>query len=69
MIRQFNQEKQLIEQVLVHGRNDLWVNQVLEYTAEYDTFFLAVGTAHLWGEQCIVRQLADYGFTVERVGY
>ncbi len=51
---------------LLYNRNDKWISKLNEILPE-KTVFVAVGAAHLIGEQGLLAQLRKLGYTVEPV--
>lgn len=66
---EYQAEQELYERVFISERNERWVEQIVEYIEVYDHIFLAVGTAHLWGNDGVIQRFADRGYTVNRVEY
>jgi hypothetical protein len=54
-------------QALLVGRNANWVADVMKTLEGSGVSFLAVGAAHLIGEDSLLAMLAKKGVTIERV--
>ncbi len=55
-----------IPDAMLKDRNLKWVPQIEEYFESGDTHFIAVGAAHLVGENGILTILQDKGYSVEK---
>lgn len=56
----------IYKQMIVDERNDLWMNKI-PGLIEQNESFIAVGAAHLVGENGLINQLRDLNYTVTRV--
>lgn len=63
------EEDDKMMQMLFGGRDDHMTDKVVEYLADpnNNTYFVTVGAGHMVGNQGIVKQLQDLGYTVESV--
>lgn len=57
------------DQALITGRNATMLKVAIECLESKETVFYAVGIAHLLGENGLVAQLEDAGYTVQQVSY
>jgi uncharacterized protein YbaP (TraB family) len=55
------------EDALLTGRNHDWIPVIESATAGHDTLFVAVGAAHLPGEDGVLQLLEDRGWTISRL--
>ena len=53
-------------EVLIVQRNANWISQIAEIMDGEGTVFIAVGAAHLPGEDGVIHLLRNEGFTVTR---
>ena len=51
---------------LLRDRNRAWANKIVRFMEDSGTGFVAVGTAHLLGEQSLLSELREQGYTVQR---
>ena len=51
---------------LLRDRNRKWASQLTRFMEDSGTGFVAVGTAHLLGEQSLLEELRERGYTVSR---
>ena len=51
---------------LLRDRNRAWANKIARFMEDSGTGFVAVGTAHLLGEQSLLSELREQGYTVQR---
>ncbi len=51
---------------LLRDRNRAWVTPLSRFMDDSGTGFVAVGTGHLLGEQSLLHELREQGYTVER---
>lgn len=54
-------------ELLLKNRNLMWLPQINAQLKDGDTFFILVGTGHLYGEYGLINLLEEQGYTVERV--
>ena len=51
---------------LLRDRNRAWANKIARFMEDSGTGFVAVGTAHLLGEQSLLSELREQGYAVQR---
>ena len=51
---------------LLRDRNRAWANKIARFMEDSGTGFVAVGTAHLLGEQSLLSELREQGYSVQR---
>jgi len=51
---------------LLRDRNRAWVSKLSRFMEDSGTGFVAVGTAHLLGEQSLLHELREQGYSVQR---
>jgi len=51
---------------LLRDRNRAWANKIVRFMEDSGTGFVAVGTAHLLGEQSLLSELREQGYSVQR---
>ena len=67
---EINEEPDEFYQVLLPDRNDRWSQWIqLRLNEEGGKFFVAVGAAHLAGDESVQTFLARDGITAERIEY
>lgn len=61
-----SESMEMMEAELLTERNNKWVKAIEEKLGE-KTYFIAVGAMHLVGEDGLIKQLSESGYTVEAV--
>lgn len=67
LVTQMRQSSEELYQSLLVDRNASWVDDVMTTLEGSGISFLAVGAAHLVGEDSLLEMLADKGVTIERI--
>ena len=67
MVKQMHEESQVIYDAMLTNRNINWAGQIQTLLDGSGTVFIAVGAAHLAGDDSVQNQLLRRGITVERV--
>jgi uncharacterized protein YbaP (TraB family) len=52
---------------MLHDRNHKWLPLIEEYINNDGTEFIIVGTAHLWGDDGLLKLLKDKGYDIEQI--
>ena len=66
-LTEMKQEWPLIYKTLVTDRNNAWTPQILGFLVSGQVHFVIVGYLHLHGEDGLLRQLENFGCTVEQL--
>jgi len=67
IVQEMKQDSQVVYDAMLTNRNTNWANQIQQILAGSGTAFIAVGAAHLAGEDSVQSILAQRGVTAERV--
>ena len=51
---------------LLRDRNRAWANKIARFMEDSGTGFVAVGTAHLLGDESLLSELREQGYAVQR---
>jgi uncharacterized protein YbaP (TraB family) len=66
IIRPIKARSPLVFNRLLRDRNQAWANTLSRFMEDSGTGFVAVGTAHLLGEDSLLSELREQGFSVQR---
>lgn len=67
IVQEMKQDSQVVYDAMLTNRNTNWANQIQQILAGSGTAFIAVGAAHLAGDDSVQSILAQRGVTAERV--
>ncbi len=60
------EEWPLLYKSMITDRHDKWIPQLEEYIESGSSIFVVVGLAHLYGQDGLLQQMEERGFTVEQ---
>lgn len=66
LIRPMRARSPLVFNRLLRDRNQAWATKLSRFMEDSGTGFVAVGTAHLLGEESLLSELREQGFSVQR---
>ena len=66
LIRPMKSREPEVFNSLLRDRNRAWANKIARFMEDSGTGFVAVGTAHLLGEQSLLSELREQGYAVQR---
>jgi len=53
--------------VMLKNRNDAWMNDIKPMLKAQDDYMIAVGAAHMYGEDGLLKQISDLGYEIEQM--